>query len=78
MRDRFIHLIPGAAAVQTQVNIWRDQLRDLRPLYPVVIPFLVWVFVRSYQQEQERLRLERLAPILRPEKRLPENRQGNA
>lgn len=65
-----MRFIPGAPAAQAQLKVWRDQLQDLRPLYPVVIPFLLWVFIRSYQQEQERLRLERLAPVLRPEKRL--------
>ncbi len=64
-----LRFIPGAAAAQTQLQIWRDQLQDLRPLFPVVVPLLLWFFLRSYQQERERLRLERLTPILRPEKR---------
>ncbi len=74
MQNRLIKLIPGAPALQAQLNVWQEQLRDLRPLYPVVVPFLVWVFIRSYNQEQERMRLDRLAPILKPEKRLPEDR----
>jgi hypothetical protein len=74
MQNRLIKLIPGAPAAQAQLTAWRDQLQDLRPLYPIVIPYLLWVFIRSYNQEQERIRLDRLAPILRPEKRLPKDR----
>ena len=74
MQTRLIKLIPGAPAAQAQLTIWRDQLQDLRPLFPIVIPYLLWVFVRSYNQEQERIRLDRLSPILRPEKRLPKDR----
>lgn len=68
----FLRAIPGVAAARAQTDVWRAQLSELRPLYPVVLPFLLWVFVRSYRAEQERLRLERLDPVLRPEKRLPE------
>jgi hypothetical protein len=67
--NTLLRFIPGAAPAMTQLRIWRDQLEDLRPLYPIVVPFLLWVFVRAYRNEQERLRLERVAPILRPEKR---------
>jgi hypothetical protein len=74
MQNRLIKLIPGAPAAQAQLTTWRDQLQDLRPLFPIVIPYLLWVFVRSYNQEQERIRQDRLAPILRPEKRLPKDR----
>lgn len=69
-----LRAIPGGAAAQAQIQIWRAQLRELRPLYPVVLPFLAWVFVRSYRKEQDRLRRERLDPILKPEERLPQNR----
>jgi len=72
--NRLIRMIPGVAAMQIQINIWRAQMRELRPFYPVVIPYLLWTFTRSYQREQERMRLRRAAPILRPERRLPENR----
>jgi hypothetical protein len=34
--------------------------------------------VQSYRAEQERLRLERVDPILRPSKRLPEKKPENA
>jgi hypothetical protein len=61
--------IPGIRPAQAQLTMWRDQMRELRPLYPVVLPFLLWVFTRAYQKEQERLRLEQLEPILRPDKR---------
>jgi hypothetical protein len=74
MQNRFLRLIPGAPAVQAQLATYRDLLRDLRPLYPILVPYLIWVFIRSYNQEQERMRLGRLAPILRPEKRLPEDK----
>ena len=76
--NTLLRFIPGAAAAQTQLKIWRDQLSDLRPLFPIVVPFLLWVFVKSYRTEQERLRLERIDPILRPTKRLPENKPENA
>ncbi len=69
-----LRALPGGAATRAQIDIWRAQVRELRPLYPVVLPFLAWVFVRSYQAEQDRLRRERLDPILKPEERLPENR----
>ena len=69
--------IPGIRAAQAQIEIWRDQVRELRPLYPIVLPFLAWVFVSGYRKEQERLRLERLDPILRPSKRLPDKRALN-
>lgn len=74
MKNSLIKVIPGGSAIQAQLSTYREQLQDLRPLFPVVIPFLVWVFIRSYNREQERLRLDRLAPILRPDKRLPEDR----
>ena len=74
MIERLLRLIPGGAAARTQIDIWRAQLRELRPLYPVVLPFLAWVFVRSYRSEQERMRRARLAGVLRPEARLAENR----
>ncbi len=73
--NRLLRLVPGAAAARLQLDIWRAQMRELRPLYPVVLPFLAWVYARSYRSEQERLRLERIDPILRTDKRLKENRQ---
>jgi hypothetical protein len=69
-----LRALPGGAAARTQIDIWRAQLRELRPLYPVVLPFLAWVFVRTYRAEQDRLRRDRLDPILKPEARLPEKR----
>lgn len=78
MQNRLIRLIPGVPAAQAQLATYRDLLRDLRPLYPFLIPYLLWVFIRSYNQEQERMRLDRLAPILRPEKRLPEDRPNTS
>ena len=75
MLDRLLRMIPGYSAAQIQLMIWRAQLRELRPLYPVVLPFLAWVFVRAYRDEQERMRLDRIDPILRADKRLPEKRQ---
>ncbi len=47
-------------------------MRELRPFYPIVLPYLAWVFVRSYREEQERMRRTRLAPILKPSARPPE------
>ena len=41
--NTILRFIPGAAAAQTQLQIWRDQLRDLRALYPFVVPYLLWV-----------------------------------
>ena len=76
--NRIIRYIPGAAGVSAQLGVWQEQLAELRPLYPIVLPILAWVFVRSYNSERERLRLERLTPILRPEKRLPEKRSKDA
>ena len=78
MLDRLLRMIPGYSAAQIQSMIWRAQLRELRPLYPIVLPFLAWVFVRAYRDEQERMRLDRIDPILRPDKRLPEKRQVDA
>jgi hypothetical protein len=69
-----LRALPGGAAARAQVDIWRAQMRELRPLYPVVLPFLVWVFARTYRAEQDRLRRDRLDPILKPEARLPEKR----
>ena len=69
-----LRALPGGAAARVQIDIWRAQLRELRPLYPVVLPFLIWVFARTYRAEQDRLRRERLDPILKPEARLPEKR----
>ncbi len=77
MMNRLLRLIPGAVAARVQFDIWRAQMRELRPYYPVVLPFLAWVYVRSYRSEKERLRLDQLDPILRPDKRLPEKRPGN-
>ncbi len=76
MFNRLLRLIPGGAAARLQFDIWRAQMRELQPLYPVVLPFLAWVYARAYRSEQERLRLERLDPILRSDKRLKENRQN--
>lgn len=75
MQDRILRLVPGASAAKVQVGIWRTQMSDLRPLYPIVIPYLLWLFIRNYNKEQERLRLSRVAPVLLPDKRLPEDRQ---
>ena len=75
--NRIVRLIPGVAAVLTQLEIWRTQLEELRPIYPIALPVLLWVFARAYRSEQERMRLERLDPVLRPEKRLPENKPSN-
>jgi hypothetical protein len=72
--ETLLRLIPGGAATRNQIDIWRAQLRELQPLYPVVLPFLAWVFVRAYRGEQDRMRRARLAPVLRPELQLPENR----
>ena len=72
MRNRILRLIPGGAALRTQLDIWQAQLRELRPWYPFVLPFLAWVFMRSYRDEQERMRRTRLAPILKPSARPPE------
>ncbi len=73
--NRLLRMVPGAAAARLQIDIWRAQMRELRPLYPVVLPFLAWVYTRAYRREQERLRLDRLDPILRSDKRLREKRQ---
>ena len=76
--NALLRVIPGGAAARVQIDIWQAQMRELRPYYPIVLPFLAWVYARAYRREQERLRLERIDPILRSEKRLPENRQANA
>lgn len=76
--NTIMRYIPGAAGLRAQLAVWQEQLAELRPLYPFVLPFLAWVFARSYKSERERLRLERLTPILRPEKRLPDKRPKNA
>lgn len=73
--NSILRQIPGYAAARFQIDLWQAQMRELRPLYPIVLPFLFWVFGRAYRKEQERLRLERVDPILRPDKRLRENRQ---
>jgi len=66
MTDRLLRLIPGGAAARVQFDIWQAQLRELRPLYPVVLPYLAWVFVRAYRTEQDRLRRERVEAVLKP------------
>ena len=76
--DRLLRMVPGYAAARIQMNIWRAQMRELRPFYPVVLPVLAWVFVRSYRDEQERLRLEYADAVLRPEKRVESNRPSDA
>ena len=76
--NRIIRYIPGAPALSAQLDVWRAQMAELRPWYPVVLPFLAWVFVRSYRDEQERLRLDRVDPILRPSKRLKSKRPPDA
>ena len=73
-----LRAIPGYPAARAQIEAWRTQLQELRPLYPVVVPFLLWVFVRAYNAEQERLRLERVDPVLRADKRLPSKRPTDA
>lgn len=72
--DSLLRLVPGGAGAQAQIGIWRAQMRELRPLFPIVLPYLLWVYYRAYQKEQDRLRRQRLAPILRPGARLPEQR----
>ena len=72
--NSILRFIPGDAARRRQIDIWRAQMRELRPFYPIVLPFLVWVFVRSYRDEQDRMRRTRLAPILKPSARPPETR----
>ena len=73
--NTLLRLFPGGAAARAQFDIWRAQMRELQPLYPVVLPFLAWVYWRAYRGEQDRLRRERLDPILKPSERLPEKRR---
>lgn len=75
--NTLLRSIPGLAAARTQIQIWRDQLADLRPIYPIAVPALLWIFLRSYRNERERLRLERLDPVLVQSKRLPQKKQGD-
>ena len=34
-----------------------DNLRELRPWWPVLLPLMLWVGVRTYQREREAVRL---------------------
>ena len=61
--------IPGIRPAQAEFTMWRDEMRELGPLYPVVLPFLLLLFTRAYQKAQERLGLAQLEPIRRPHKR---------
>ncbi len=70
--NSILRRIPGDSARRRQLDIWSAQMRELRPFYPIVLPYLAWVFVRSYREEQERMRRTRLAPILKPSARPPE------
>lgn len=72
--NRLLRLLPGGAAARAQIEVWRAQMRELRPLFPIVLPYLAWVYWRAYRREQDRLRRERIDPILKPDKRLPEKR----
>jgi hypothetical protein len=46
-----------------QVEIYLHRLEDLRPWWPIVGPVLLFVFVRAYNQERERMRVERVQPL---------------
>lgn len=49
--------------LRNQVAFYRRQLEDIRPWWPVAVPMLLFVFTRSYNQEQDRLRAERVQPL---------------
>ncbi len=49
--------------LRDQVEFYLRQMEDLRPWWPIAMPVLLFIFVGSYRQEQERLREERVQPL---------------
>lgn len=47
-----------AAPQMTAVRMFWNSFRDLQPWWPVIIPILLWVGVRTYQKERAVLRRE--------------------
>lgn len=44
-----------AAPQMTAVRMFWNSFRDLQPWWPVLIPLLLWVGVRTYQKERTAL-----------------------
>jgi hypothetical protein len=42
----------------TAVRMFWNSFRDLQPWWPVIIPILLWVGVRTYQKERAALQRE--------------------
>jgi hypothetical protein len=53
-------LIRGA---RHQAKTFAKQADDLRPWWPIAIPALLFVFVRSYQDEQKKMLEERMRAL---------------
>lgn len=57
-----ITLIRGA---RHQIETFIRQAIELGPWAPVAVPFLLYVFGKSYQDEQKRMQEERVRPLKR-------------
>ncbi len=71
MQQTIVGRIILLRGLRQQVETYMRWIRDLGPWWPVAAPVLLFVFSRTYQQEQERMRQERVE-LLRYEKRLLE------
>jgi hypothetical protein len=71
MQQTLVGRIALLRGLRQQVETFLRWVDDLRDWWPIAVPVLLYVFGRTYQQEQARMRQERVDE-LRRERRLIE------
>jgi hypothetical protein len=68
MNRTIVGRITTIRGVRHQIETFLRQGTELGPWAPIAVPFLLYVFVRSYQNEQKNMQAERTS-MLKQEKR---------
>lgn len=53
VKQRILSTFGNITKVRAQVEDYRQKFQDLRPWWPVLIPFLLWRGKRAYDQEMK-------------------------